>query len=77
MINKVNMLYQFQLEALDRTLQDLMDKPNSPIGGQIIILAGDFRECLPVCLGSNRDQIVNNYINAFSLWDHFEEFYLL
>ena len=40
LINEVTMLNQFQLEALDRTLGDLMDKPNSPFGGKIIVIAG-------------------------------------
>ena len=77
LIDEATMLHRFQLEALDRTLRDLMDKPNSPFGGKIIILAGDYRQCLPVCPGSNRAQIVNNCINASSLWEHFQVFYLL
>ena len=72
LIDEVTMLHRFQLEALDRTLRDLMNKPNAPFGGKIIILAGDFRQCLPVCRGSNRAQIVKNCINASPLWEHFQ-----
>ena len=72
LIDEVTMLHRFQLEALDRTLRDLMEKPNAPFGGKIIILAGDFRQCLPVCPGSNRAQIVKSCINASSLWQHFQ-----
>ena len=76
LIDEVTMLHKFQLEALDRTLRDLTGKENSPFGGKIIILAGDYRQCLPVCPGSNRAQIVKNIINASHLWDHFKVFKL-
>ena len=75
LIDEVTMLHQFQLEALNRTLQDLMDKPNDPFGGKIIILAGDFRQCLPVVPGSNRAQIVKICINSSPLWPHFQVFF--
>ena len=70
-IDEVTMLHRFQLLALDRTIRDLMDKAYSPFGGKMIILAADFIQCLPVCLGSYTAQIVKNYINASSLWDQF------
>ena len=75
LIDEVTMLHQFQLEALDRTLRDLMDKPDDPFGGKIIILAGDFRQCLPVVPGSNRAQIVKICINSSPLWPHFQVFF--
>ena len=75
LIDEVTMLHRFQLEALDRTLRDLMDKPDDPFGGKIIILAGDFRQCLPVVPGSNRAQIVKICINSSPLWPHFQVFF--
>jgi hypothetical protein len=70
------MLHRFQLEALDRTLRDLMDKPNCAFGGKILILAGDFRQCLPVVPGANRPQIVKICVNQSHLWQHFQVFSL-
>ena len=60
LIDEVTMLHQFQLEALYRTLRDLMGNENQPFGGKVLILAGDFRQCLPVkaCL------------NKLNLWKH-------
>ncbi len=40
MIDESTMLHKYQLEALDRSLRDLMCTPNLPFGGKIIILAG-------------------------------------
>ena len=76
MIDEVTMLHRFQVEALDRTLRDLMDKPNAPFGGKIIILAGDFRQCLPIVVGANRAQIVNSCINKSPLWREFQVLFL-
>ena len=43
LIDEATMLDRYMLEALDRTLRDLMNKPDSPFGDKILILAGDFR----------------------------------
>ena len=66
------MLDRFQLESLDRTLRDLMGKPSQAFGGKVLILAGDFRQCLPVVPGANRAEIVNHCINQSHLWKYFE-----
>ena len=51
-IDESTMLDRFHLEALDRSLRDLMGNANEPFGGKILILAGDFRQCLPVIKGA-------------------------
>ena len=72
LIDEATMLNGYQLEALDRTLRDLMRKPDRPFGDKIIILAGDFRQCLPVISGANRAGIVNRCVNQSILWDGFK-----
>ena len=42
LIDEATMLDHYMLEALDRTLRDLMRKPDKPFGDKIFILAGDF-----------------------------------
>ena len=42
LIAEATMLNKFLLEAMDRTLRDLLQKPDVPFGGKILILAGDF-----------------------------------
>ncbi|KAG3016308.1 hypothetical protein PC116_g2369 [Phytophthora cactorum] len=41
------MTHQYQYEAVDRTLQDLLEN-DLPIGGIAMLLSGDFRQALPV-----------------------------
>ena len=72
LVDEATLLHRFQLEALDRTLRDLMNQQNIPFGGKIIILAGDFRQCLPVIPGANRSDIVNACINHSPLWNKFQ-----
>merc|ERR1711893_293050 len=55
MIDESTMLDRSLLEALNRTLQDLMGN-EKPFGGKILILAGDFRQCLPVVQGATRGE---------------------
>jgi ATP-dependent DNA helicase PIF1 len=42
MINEATMLDRFQLEALDRSLRDLMGKSDLVFGGKVLVLAGEF-----------------------------------
>lgn len=45
--DECTMAHKKSLEALDRTLQDLKEN-NHPMGNTLIMLAGDFRQTLPV-----------------------------
>ena len=76
LIDESTMLDRFQLEALDRTLRDLMGNADQPFGGKIIILAGDFRQCLPVISGASQAGTVSRCINMSHLWQHFSVFHL-
>ena len=71
MIDESTMLDRYLLEALNRTLQDLMGN-EKPFGGKILILAGDFRQCLPVVPRADRGEIVSHCINQSPLWSYFE-----
>ena len=71
LIDEATMLHRFQIEALDRSLQDIMNNQSS-FGGKIIILAGDFRQCLPVIKWGNRAQVVQACLNKSPLWPCFE-----
>ena len=76
MIDEATMLHRYYLEALDRSLRDIMDEPNAAFGNKVIILAGDFRQCLPVVPGSNRAQVVQICLPNSPLWQHFQVFRL-
>ena len=71
LIDESTMLDRFLLEALDRSLRDIMQTPDKAFGGKIIILAGDFRQCLPVVPGASRAGTVEHCINQSYLWTNF------
>ena len=71
LIDEATMLDRYMLEAMDRTLRDLMKEPNRPFGGKIVILAGDFRQCLPVVPRASRPEIIKHCINQSALWQYF------
>jgi len=75
LIDESTMLDRFQLEALYRTLKDIMGI-DKPFGGKILILAGYFRQCLPVVPGANRAGTVAQCINKSHLWQHFSVYQL-
>ena len=66
------MLHRYQLEALDRTLRDLMSEPDQPFGGKVLVLAGDYRQCLPIVPQANRAQIVSICLQNSFLWQFFQ-----
>ena len=75
------MMHRFQLEALDLTLRDLMKTVDPklervPFGGKALILAGDFRQTLPVLKKGSRAQVLDASIKRSVLWKHFTTFRL-
>ena len=69
------MAHKQLLESLDTILQDLMET-SLPFGGKVILLAGDFRQVLPVVPGANQAQILDAILKASPLWTHFTRFNL-
>ena len=47
-IDECSQVDKFMLRAIDRVLRDLTGNRDQKFGGKCIILAGDFRQCLPV-----------------------------
>ena len=72
-IDESTMLDRFQLEALERSLRDIMQTPNISFGGKVLILSGDFRQCLPIVQGATRAGIVKQCINQSHLWSCFKQ----
>ena len=63
------------LECLDRTLRDITQK-ELLFGGKVLVLAGDFRQVLPVIKNGTRAQIVDACIKSSPLWNYFNTFHL-
>ena len=72
MIDEATMLDRYNLEAMDRSLRDLMSNQDEEFGGKTLILAGDFRQCLPVVPGATRPGTIKHSINKSHLWRKFK-----
>ena len=68
MVDEATMLDCYQLEALDRTLRDVMEDEH-PFGSKTIVLSGDIRQCLPGVPGASRVGIVDKLI--INVWPQF------
>ena len=69
-IDECSMQHRYHTEALDRTLRDIASI-NEPFGGKVVLLSGDFRQCLPVIPGASRGTIVDAALNRSHLWSSF------
>lgn len=67
MWDECTMAHKRALEALDRTLKDLRNN-NRRFGGAMILLAGDFRQTLPVIPKSTAADELNACLKSSYLW---------
>jgi hypothetical protein len=65
--DECTMSHRHAFEALDKTLKDLRGN-QSLMGGVIVVLAGDFRQTLPVIPRSTPADELNACLKASSLW---------
>jgi hypothetical protein len=70
--DECSMAHKRSLEALDRTLQDIRGN-NRTMGGTVIVLAGDFRQTLPVIPRSTPADELNACLKASYLWRHVQK----
>ena len=68
--DEASMIHRHMLEAVDRLLRDItgIDKP---FGGKTILLAGDFRQVLPIVYRGTRADISGIVLSRSPLWRHF------
>ena len=71
-VDEASQISKSILEALDRFLRDLCDLQNVPFGGICILLAGDFRQCLPIIEFHGIDAGVTHCLKMSYLWEHFD-----
>ncbi|KAL8602500.1 hypothetical protein ACOMHN_066784 [Nucella lapillus] len=65
--DEATMSHKKAFEALDQSLQDLRHN-NRVMGGVTLIMAGDFRQTLPVIVCGTRADAVNACIKSSNLW---------
>jgi hypothetical protein len=63
------------LNAVDRLLREIMDE-ELPFGGKVLLLGGDFRQCLPVVPHGSRATIVESSMKFSPLWSCFKQLHL-
>ena len=63
------MQHHHAIEALDQTLQDILDQ-ELPFGGLTVLIGGDSRQILPVIPRGSQEQIINASIFKSRLWAH-------
>jgi len=69
-IDEATLVSSTVLHSIDRTLRDLTGS-NVPFGGKVMLLGGDFRQCLPIVPNGTRNEIIAQTISSSPLWRHF------
>uniref|UniRef100_K3YL66 ATP-dependent DNA helicase n=3 Tax=Setaria italica TaxID=4555 RepID=K3YL66_SETIT len=67
--DEASMTKRQAIEALDKSMRDIMDVPNLPFGGKTVVFGGDFRQVLPVVRKGTRSQIVDASLRRSELWN--------
>ncbi|XP_062230112.1 uncharacterized protein LOC133927700 [Phragmites australis] len=75
--DEVSMTKRQAIEALDKSLRDIMEKPDLPFGGKTIVFGGDFRQVLPVVRKGTRAQIINATLRRSYLWENMQKLKLV
>ena len=65
------------MEALDKSMRDIMDKPDLPFGGKTVVFGGDFRQVLPIVRKGTRAQIVDASLRRSELWNSMRQLKLV
>ena len=67
--DECTMSHKKHLESLDRSLHDLKCNPKL-MGGITVVLAGDFRQTLPVITRGTQADELRASLKSSYLWDH-------
>jgi hypothetical protein len=65
------------LDAINHLFQTVMKNRVDPYGGKVLLLGGDFRQCLPVVRHGNRVKIIEATITNNATWPLFRQLRLV
>ena len=65
------------LQAVSRMFQDVMKNKNLPFGAKKMVLAGDFRQCLPIVKNASRTQVLLRTLKYATFWSQIHVFRLV
>jgi hypothetical protein len=60
--------HRHSAETVDQTLCDIMQHPDSPFGGKVVVFGGDFQQCPPVVSKGSRAIIISTALSHSILW---------
>ncbi|KAK9679464.1 PIF1-like helicase [Popillia japonica] len=63
-------------ELVDKTIRFLCDDNDRPFGGKVVIIGGDFKQCLPIVQDGNRAAVIQACIKSSRLWNLFQHYRL-
>jgi hypothetical protein len=69
--DEATMAPSYAINAVDKLLREITDL-DIPFGGKVLLLGGDFRQCLPVVPHASRSAIVESSIKFSPLWKEFK-----
>ena len=75
LIDEATLVPASMLDGIDEILRDLCES-EQPFAGKVVILGGDFRQCLPVLKHASRNEIVANCIRSSRVWPLIRTFHL-
>lgn len=58
---------------MDRFLRDITGNHDLSFGGKVVVLGGDFRQCLPVIPQASTAQVLQSTVKGSDLWDTFSQ----
>jgi hypothetical protein len=70
------MQHKYNMEAVDRSLRDILNTPDKAFGGLTFVFGGDFKQILPVIIKSGRAQTMGASVRRSRLWGYFEVLHL-
>src|SRR5437588_12724915 len=66
------MQHKYNMEAVDRSLRDILNTSDKAFDGLTFVFGGDFKQILPVIIKGGRAQTVGASVRRSRLWGHFE-----
>jgi ATP-dependent DNA helicase PIF1 len=70
--DEATMTPKYALDAVDALLRSIFKKPYVPFGGMVMLLGGDFRQCLPIVPHGRRVDVIESTIQMCSTWPLFK-----
>jgi len=64
------MQHKYNMEAVDRSLRDILNESDKPFGGLTFVFGGDFKQILPVIIKGGKAQTMGASIRRSMLWGH-------